>query len=74
MPAELDILTTSVGRSLIRQTYSSTLDRLEFDGPLHVRVVIDPAYGVTAEEIGETCDSSLYQLADERVMLLSLGR
>ncbi|MGJ5079301.1 aminotransferase class III-fold pyridoxal phosphate-dependent enzyme [Bradyrhizobium sp. HKCCYLS3013] len=51
---DLDILTTSVGRSLIQQTYRSLLDNLEFDGRLHVGVVIDPAYGVDEAEISET--------------------
>jgi aminotransferase MxcL len=51
---ELDILTTSVGRALIQETYRSLLDKLEFDGRLHVGVVIDPAYGVDEAEISDT--------------------
>jgi hypothetical protein len=51
---ELDILTTAVGRRLIRETYSSLLAGLDFDGRLHVGVVIDPAYGIEDAEIVET--------------------
>jgi hypothetical protein len=51
---ELGILTTAVGRRVIQETYSSLLAGLDFDGRLHVGVVIDPAYGIEDEEIVET--------------------
>src|SRR6516164_5415755 len=60
---ELDILTTSVGRGLIQQTYRSLFDKLDFDGRLHVGVVIDPAYGVDPAEIDDTA-AWLEDLAD----------
>jgi hypothetical protein len=51
---ELDILTTSVGRQIIQETYVSLLDKLDFDGRLHVGVVIDPAYSVHDDEMRAT--------------------
>lgn len=51
---ELDILTTSVGRLLIQQAYGSLLDRLDFDGRLHIKVTLDPSYGVSVAEQDET--------------------
>lgn len=51
---EIDLLTTSVGRGLIRETYRTALANLDFDGPIHVGVVIDPAYGVDEAEIEDT--------------------
>ncbi|MEW7009915.1 aminotransferase class III-fold pyridoxal phosphate-dependent enzyme [Lentilitoribacter sp. EG35] len=51
---ELDILSTSVGRELIQETYVSTLQRLNFDGRLNVSVVIDPTYQVSENEIKNT--------------------
>lgn len=51
---EIDLLTTSVGRDLIRETYSAALENLDFDGPIHVGVVVDPAYRVDQPEIEAT--------------------
>jgi len=53
-PRELDILTTSVGRMLVTESYGSLLASLDFDGPLNVKVTIDPTYGVEAREIDAT--------------------
>lgn len=51
---QLDLLTTSVGRQLIEETYRTTLENLDFDGRLFVAVVIDPTYSVRPREIERT--------------------
>jgi hypothetical protein len=51
---ELDVLTTSVGRQLLEQSYGSLFASLDFDGLLNVKVTIDPTYGVAEHEIDTT--------------------
>lgn len=51
---EIDLLTTSVGRDLLCETYETTLRALDFDGRIYVSVVVDPAYEVSDAETNAT--------------------
>jgi hypothetical protein len=52
--SELDVLTTSVGRTLIRETFDSFLRCAKFSGRFRFIVTIDPTYGVTDTEVADT--------------------
>lgn len=73
--AELDILTTSVGRLLIQESYGSLLDKLDFDGRLHIKVTIDPSYGVQPAEHDETVRYlEALPVADSRIASVEITR
>jgi hypothetical protein len=50
----LDVLTTSVGRLLVQQTYESFFRHAQFDGKYNFIVTVDRTYGVSDEEYQET--------------------
>lgn len=50
----VDVTTTSVGRILIADTYTSFLDHVHFTGRFRMIVTIDPAYNVDGAELAST--------------------
>lgn len=50
-PALVDITTTAVGRDTLVETYETFFEHVSFRGEFRVLVTIDPAYGVSEEEL-----------------------
>lgn len=52
----IDVTTTSVGRGILKITYESFFKHVIFDGLYDFHIAIDPAYGVSEEEIKMVLD------------------